>query len=775
MSISLEQRLNNSFSLKSRRNNSIDLNNLFLSTEFQNQNNNTNQNNIQINQNIETRKENFIWKPNPFLKYKSYTYRWRFFMTSEDLFTDLSVKKNDIINSVYTNKGIILCETGSTGLNIKDVYMENFVTSGFWNSNTFVTKFNVKIFEPLGISFLDYLIDCAKLLNIKNFSKCPYFLLLDFVGIDENGEEEIIFNASDIVTNQQNELLSGNVFSWLWKVAIVNFDIDFTNEGSLYNIEMIPFNDMGFRNNMFLHKAQMTLEPLKTFGDFLEAYKDALNKQFLENNEGHKIDFNINTKIEIDELGTNLPLVNSDIRSWQIVPSSDASRNIRASSMADKNATAVHIQKGGNISSLILEVINTTQEAKILRELPKYTDDMFFITWIVKPEIKILNYNNDNKIYNYEIIYNIIPQRVPAHFVREYRELQENKPTKNKEFLLKLNKKNLLSKRYDYLFTGLNTEVLNLNLNFNNMWVSTIAAYSGRNRLSEESPSILITQEIKNDIDKSSKEIIDIENIRKQVDNYLNSIRFNSPASNLNLDLSSRFNLQNILINSARRTLNIESQNINEILTNFINSNETTKNQFIKNVNNNFNNQIISSRRSYGLPDRNYIELVRRKNNEKFPISILPSFFDNRSEVMSFTEGMSPGSEGREKLKFANMLNEMKSVTDLLSIEIEIRGDPYWLGSDDFNYKYGTLQKQNQQTIINSDFYSSIVMFLLRFGIPENFQNLYDQNLLIDQYDNFYNGIYFVTSVESTFSKGKFTQKLKSSRLINLEIPKEIL
>ncbi|MCS7316782.1 MAG: hypothetical protein NZZ41_00465 [Candidatus Dojkabacteria bacterium] len=735
-------------------------------------------------------KTKFVWKNNPFIKYNSYTYRWRFFMTSEDLFSDPFVDKNTIINSVLTNKGIIICETGSTSLNIKEVTTENLVNSGFWNSNTFVTKFTLKIFEPIGISLLDYLIEAADLLKVKNFARCPYFLLLDFVGIRDDGEEEIVFDISDLVTTQNFELLKGNFYSWLWKVAITNFEIDFDQSGTIYNVDLIPFNDMGFRNNVFLHKAHLTIEPVKTFGDFLEEYKRALNKQFLENNEGHRIEFVIDNNIKIEQLGDKIPSIDKNVKNWQIVPPSDAYRNIRASSMADKNATAVHAQKGANISSIILEVINSTEEAKILRKLPEINDSDFFITWIIRSEIDILNYDQERNVYNFSITYHIIPQKVPKYIIREY-SAQKIDKIKDLDFLKNLNRRNLLVKRYDYLYTGLNTEVLNLNLNFNNMWASTVPLYDSRNRLNSAEPSIVITNEVKDEIEKSEKEILDLELIRRNVENSLRKTNFGSSfVENITKTIDfSRQDVREIIINSGRRVLNNFSDDINNILSQFISSEETVKEKFIRAVTNDFNKNLIEIRRrtkglDQNLLDRNYIELSSRlrskkiieKNNRKYLVPVVPSIFDNRSQTSNNTEGPSPGSYGREKLIFANLLNEMNSVVDLISIDLEIRGDPFWLGVDDFNYRNSRPNRgENRFSTVNSDYYSSYVMFLLRVGLPENFENIYNTDLSIDQYENFYNGIYFVTNVESTFSGGKFTQKLKATRLINLGVPYEIL
>ena len=106
-----------------------------------------------------------------------------------------------------------------------------------------------------------------------------------------------------------------------------------------------------------------------------------------------------------------------------------------------------------------------------------------------------------------------------------------------------------------------------------------------------------------------------------------------------------------------------------------------------------------------------------------------------------------------------------------MNIELEIRGDPYWMGSgnvvDDsltvLNLMPGAqnLPSTTAPAGVRANFLASTVMFLLSFRTGEN----YNQNTGIMTFENssvFYNGAYGVIEVTNSFKSGSFTQTLKA-------------
>lgn len=130
------------------------------------------------------------------------------------------------------------------------------------------------------------------------------------------------------------------------------------------------------------------------------------------------------------------------------------------------------------------------------------------------------------------------------------------------------------------------------------------------------------------------------------------------------------------------------------------------------------------------------------------------------------------------RTSFGNIMNQVKAAghdTDLLKINIEIRGDPFWLGESDvqiFNRLdaggNAALSKINPQS---ANFLYGENSFFLTFKTPQNydestgFVNLQTADLFV--------GVYAVNTIVHSFSDGKFTQKIEAIRDIQTD-PKQL-
>ena len=119
-----------------------------------------------------------------------------------------------------------------------------------------------------------------------------------------------------------------------------------------------------------------------------------------------------------------------------------------------------------------------------------------------------------------------------------------------------------------------------------------------------------------------------------------------------------------------------------------------------------------------------------------------------------------------------------KSNANLVLINLEIRGDPFWLGlsdmekiqvldtiTSDASRSASTLKNQ---VLTNNNFMNNLIgdpLFLLSFKTPQNYDS---QTGIIDtSQSSIFVALYTVVQVESTFSDGKFTQTLTSIREMN--------
>ena len=104
----------------------------------------------------------------------------------------------------------------------------------------------------------------------------------------------------------------------------------------------------------------------------------------------------------------------------------------------------------------------------------------------------------------------------------------------------------------------------------------------------------------------------------------------------------------------------------------------------------------------------------------------------------------------------------LENVTDLVEIELEIRGDPYWFGRP---RKVTNAKQQNIKTK-HPDYFKGAAYFLLDTRFGDEYSD--DGLIHTDQLDMFA-GLYMVTTVTASFNNGVFTQFLKSLRQLQIK------
>jgi hypothetical protein len=105
---------------------------------------------------------------------------------------------------------------------------------------------------------------------------------------------------------------------------------------------------------------------------------------------------------------------------------------------------------------------------------------------------------------------------------------------------------------------------------------------------------------------------------------------------------------------------------------------------------------------------------------------------------------------------------------DMISLDLEIVGDPDWIQQDNVLYDVANLQP-GQKTLKNGTIshYDSITCFNFNFKSPLKDYNDTTGIFSVENVESaaLFSGIYQVIKVESNFRKGKFTQKLHNNRL----------
>ena len=741
------------------------------------------------------RPKQFQWVPNPLSVYANTNFRWRFFVVRDSIALSSRTTTETLLRAAEnSNQGVILFETGSTGFNIKSVEMENFVGVDWWNKNAQVTEFKMVVAEPMGIALVDSLFLAAQSLEIKNYLKTPYFLQLDFIGTNEQGQDVVLPAMSsaqaELVGLQSSRARIPS--TWIWRVQILNVETQLGPAGATHTITMRPFTEVGLTEYFLNAKTNITIDGITTIGDLLDRLEEAINKQFRDNNDGHTVKFDILPYVPIT--GQNLPSGNPNPRTWQIVPREFARRNLRSASFVRGDATKVTIGSREALNEVIQEAIGITKEAQELRKFERSGRQRVdaIVLWKLRSEVFEVEGNNSfnfvNNTYNYNIRYVIVPYETNQVITDGNRQQIQQPRNKTLETLLERNRRLKLVKRYDYLFTGLNTEVLELDLNLNTAWIASLPLYDGANSFGQTEAGPAIDQQALSELSGIRQNLDALANLQQQIENLLGRVRSGEIVR------SDDFNR---IFNEASPQVADTVQRLRQIASErrgIFTSEQTFRREQVEGFERSVREaiaqnqralqdkelqrrvgeevQAIIRRRANDIRNRaggvnlNYIELLNEALEGRFdrqlPISLRPDNFENRAEVDRSTELGGNLEEGRNRLVYATILNQAKNTQDFLKIDLTIKGDPYWLGNNHYGSPITTLEPHT----MNPDL--ADVMFLLTFKLPSGIDD--NGNVKLNNAD-VYNGVYIALSVKSIFENGKFYQTITAMRDVLVPLP----
>ena len=480
---------------------------------------------------------------NPMEQFASYTPLWTMAVLTPTQFNDpASYRTDDLsfagdfdINFETGNtieSSIIFSSAGrgdeyrtTTFYGSPEYFVDNFVmrsiisaTPATGNSNAI--KFDFEIHEPYSMGLLLQSMQNAALkAGYANYlDNCPYLLRLDFKGFSETGQEYTSIKPKYFVM----------------KLSSVKFEVN--EGGSLYKVEAIPYNHQAFSDAMDITFKDLslkagskgTVEELLVNGP--ESLVAALNANELKLVEEKRItvpdeydiqfpekssDFQSRSKLPVEKGATKNPKAGSgrkvikgtdvevvtDFTSNPIGKSSfgyDAGQGgnfvfkkegdvvdektgkIRRDQMIidPKNRTFMFSQ-GQSLTDIITQVVLSSQYVKNAISPPVNSDG--FIRWF-RLDIQIEFGQFDYLVGDYarKITFRVVPFLVHHSIF--------SNPNSAPIGYDQLEKK--IAKRYDYIYTGQNNDIINFDIQINNLFYSGTNSSSEGNTASEQNPDI---------------------------------------------------------------------------------------------------------------------------------------------------------------------------------------------------------------------------------------------------------------------------------------------
>jgi hypothetical protein len=555
---------------------------------------------------------------------------------------------------------------------------------------SFANRFDLKITEPNGATFLDLLRNAAERNNIPNMTSAIYIIEISFPARSENN--------------------SPTKYPATFRYAVIFTDVVayVDGNGSYYNITAQEISTYGHNYLSGVVRGTVAIQG-STIGSVIEDLQTKINQLSLNN---FYTDLN---SVTYDEYKIEFHKTAEEWKDWKF-ESLDIEENSKG-----YNRIGDEIQftftNGTNLHEFFGTLLKATEEWKLLstasgetvleepggpsKEGSEKVSKIFYkvLSDITFGEFDLLR-NDYKKIITYTIKKYI--NDVPADS-QEYNRIASNPETQRGK-VLDYARRGLLKKKYYYLFTGKNTEVLNLELKFEMAYfvmTPITGGYIEHDRLSDNVARN--PQNIREKIKSLKKQLV--ENQRS-----LNSLNENNP--------------NNIGDASVLESLSLSGRN------------ETLLSELLK---------------------------ENRKPENIIPIRFQQAMISNHDGHSSENESVT-----NAKIHNAAITANVENGSDLMTIEIHIRGDPYWLGDPNKNIVSSDGPSQYAKYDLGG------IMFFLKVNLPSD-ENA--QGLRIPQNERVITGLYRVINVINEFKNGLFTQYLKAVREPTIDatnIPEDI-
>jgi len=585
------------------------------------------------------------------------TYKFTLYIVNSEVYNDPTVLGNNDTAALNSGKALVIAESGVTGaFSIENVIIQSTLNPGNTTGNTTPTGFVFDIYEPLGFSLLDKILTTGiRMGKPSNLTSQSYVLKLEFQGRDQ--------------TTGGSKKYPG---IFLYNLRISNIKASLGPAGAKYFCVAQSLIRSAMQETVT--KIDLVVRDIKDVNTFASGLQSALNaseKSLLSPTEQAKGDqpareyevrLGNSTNITSDKM---LGVDKFDLATapWAGATDSGAGSG-QPISLSNVDLRETPINTETQLTSKITEAIELnvpTWSNYVLKQ----QKDTFHVPYVyVTLEERLLGDEDNNS--NLERIKVIITINVgsdvttPKALATDQKKLQTTPSIQTKRF-------NILpiAKKYNYLYTGENTEVIDFQIDIENLFAVAKAPAAG---------------------------IYYADNSQQFTSTEV------TPVTKVNGGLGvNRTNSQGQLAPADK---------------------------FLSDV-----------------------ELARINVNQTVPYTAMPS--------SSAKQQVSETMETSDRIASHMAAQLARRDGDTQNINMEIKGDPFWMGTPDA-FVAGAAGMTGPSTAIDFRGMNTMIAFL-------NYQ-ANEKDLLIKQQrgpvDFISTGVYKVTRVESKFQMGQFTQTL---------------
>lgn len=622
--------------------------------------------------------------------YQSYTYNFTL-----KLYQDSVSKENRLPTN--SDRFVVIAESGATAMfNIKRVEIQNVPGTTRENKGATTTKVRIDLEEPLGFTFIDRLLQAAKDLGLPCLTTVPYVLELSFVGWDENG-----IPTKPIMPTKT------------WVLNLLQVLPDLKKGGTHYTLEFSRQNEQvqqdvrcKIAKTIKFTKGKTLVETLNNFAKALTNASDIAAEGTNYTPAGSKNDpkrlrhvYNFIPQNSDSQLGklsmwTMASNLNANTqRQFEVTPASGSATQFEIIVQPGKDIFEVLTAILGNTNEAYKFVCPAADPSQAEFNNSEFTNFFHFdastVNDLFDPVTNSYTQTHTVTIVPKVVSRNSILTKVPGG-QQEVQQLMSN---------------NLFIKGYEYLFTGKNTSVLDVNIDFSSIFTDSAPLFLSLlapQTSSNQAPNTMPIDNILPYVPFPDKSQV-IQNSNQTTPFALTANRPDSPV------------ITSYLEDYPAESLSIES--------------------FAKRE-----------------PDRDYAQHEKITKGYSFAgdqastakLSIFGYLADN---------------------SFINMSAGKPGISSMANINLIIRGDPFWLGINSeelasiYNgIDYTTLRKKQRQYAV---FQSGEQCFYLKFKPPQKIDD--NTGLMVFNSASVFNTLYTAQMITSTFENGIFKQEIQAA------------
>lgn len=744
--------------------------------------------------------DNSYYDPNPLNNLRQPTYKFKLYMTTEHdlLGAQKTTTIDDMLKILDSLPKVTIAESGVTaGFNIKDVEMTQPAGPNWASKFLMLSKssINLTITEPLGTSLIESIFTSGNALGIRNFAKMWYYLELSFIAYNEDGS----INTSPLANNKDFTLINNG--RWVDQITIKNMDITIDENGSTYKLECIPFTNLAFATGEAGDTPDLLSVSGNTIGEFCTELAKALNKAWSDRYLGeiYKFDFVIH----------DIPNLNNP--STYSLVSSEPDHDPHQLSLESGSKPTANIAKSTSIHDIIVALYSNCKEAQkmmldtnngLLEDDDGNTQKLTLnadqgsgtgtitfnkkhyrtpIVPHIEPAIVITGYDPITGKYMKNITYHIWGYKTYGVNISPS---QWDNATNNRDLSVatdivkELQENGFLRKQYQYRFTGLNTEVIRCDLSYKFAFTAEMPSLSGWRNTNE---SVSVHAKYNPNASKDGGSQTD------QATNPNEIARDKNPKT-LSTATATTTTASNNQIKTSLDALNTDIAKYTDLLasttpgnnpitgkpytkaelTQLLNNAKERKNGLASTVENRRNASLLADQRK-----RETLEKLGPTNiyaedalNDNFAFDMTYSqTIDNDTD--NLTGADFPGQWDRGRSLVGALLSQMTGnmSNNLNKIELEIRGDPYWLGFSQLD-RTAVMTKGFTPTPLTShtapDLSQGAIHIAFVFRIPSGIDTNGAPKI---RSDDVFTGVYEVVMIKNTFEGGLFKQILSCNRI----------